>query len=204
MVFLDILFILIGLFVAVEFYFSLRVSAVRASQMLRTMPLLIIFTVLALWLSGIYKSLLRYAGADTFFQAAVATLAGTGITYVISLAVSIFTGIYHDPNQPQLILMPRPVYFIQWVISLSLIAGSRFLVRYRSAGVRKSGEKQRRVLIIGAGYAGAAMIRDIQNGRYGNAIIVGILDDDESKIHSSISRVPVIGGTDGIEEIVEE
>ncbi len=199
------MFIAVGLFIAVEFYFSLKVSAVRVSQMLRTMPLLVFTTVAALWLSGIYKSLLRYAGADTFFQAVVATLAGTGITYTVSLLISLLSGIYHEPNHPQLFLMPRPVYFIQWVVSLALIGDSRFLVRYKSTGaVRHSGEKSKRILVIGAGYAGATVIRDIQNGRYGNAVAVGILDDDISKQSSSIARVPVIGGTDEIEEKVEE
>ena len=201
---LDILFIAIGLFISVEFYFSLKVSPVRTIQMLRTLPLLAAMTILAMWLTGIYKSLLRYAGADTFFQAVIATLAGTGITYLISLLVSLVSGIYSDPVRPQVILMPRPVYFIQWVVSLSLIAGSRFLVRYRTAGTRKKGEKQKRILVIGAGYAGATVIRDIQNGRYGNAVAVAVLDDDPGKKDASLSRVPVAGGTDNIQATVEQ
>ena len=34
-------FIIIGLFISVEFYFSLKVSPVRLTQMLRTIPLLL-------------------------------------------------------------------------------------------------------------------------------------------------------------------
>ena len=172
--------------------------------MLRTIPLLLATTLLALHFSGIYKSLLRYAGTDTLFQSIIATLIGTGSTYVISLIVSLVAGIYSDPVQPQVLLMPRPVYFIQWVISLFLIAGSRFLVRYKSAGTKRRGEDQKRILIIGAGYAGATVIRDIQNGRYGNSVAVAILDDDPAKLNSSISRVPVVGGTDDIHSIVEK
>ena len=86
---LDVLFIAAGLLISVGFYFSLSVSAVRVSQMLRTLPLLIVLTLAALRLSGIYKTLLRYAGADTFLQIAVATLAGTGLTYLISLIISL-------------------------------------------------------------------------------------------------------------------
>ena len=187
-----------------EFYFSLKVSPVRLTQMLRTIPLLLLTTLLALHFSGIYKSLLRYAGTDTLFQSIIATLIGTGSTYVISLIVSLVAGIYSDPVQPQVLLMPRPVYFIQWVVTLFLIAGSRFLVRYKSAGTKRRGEDQKRILIIGAGYAGATVIRDIQNGRYGNSVAVVILDDDKEKQNSSISRVPVVGGTDDVASIVEE
>lgn len=190
---LDALFVAIGLFISVEFYFSLSVSAVRVIQMCRTLPVLILATLLGLFFSKIYKSLLRYAGADTFFQAAIATLAGTGITYLVSLVVSLFCGKYEDQIGARLLLMPRPIYFIQWVITLALITGSRFLIRYRTAGaIRKSGEKQKRFLIIGAGYAGATVIRDIQNGRYGNAAAVVALDDDPAKTNAAISRVPVV------------
>ena len=158
---LDVLFIAAGLLISVGFYFSLSVSAVRVSQMLRTLPLLIVLTLAALRLSGIYKTLLRYAGADTFLQIAVATLAGTGLTYLISLIISLIFRAYEDQIGSRILLMPRPVYFIQWVITLALIAGSRFLIRYRSAGLRKKGEEEKRILVIGAGYAGATVIRDI-------------------------------------------
>lgn len=150
-------------------------------------------TLLGLFFSKIYKSLLRYAGADTFFQAAIATLAGTGITYLISMVVSLFCGKYEDQIGARLLLMPRPIYLIQWVITMALITGSRFLIRYRTAGaIRKSGEKQKRFLIISAGYAGATVIRDIQNGRYGNATAVVALDEDPVKTNAAISRVPVV------------
>ena len=201
---LDALFIAAGLLISVEFYFSLSVSAVRVTQMLRTLPLLLVATLAALWISGIYRSLLRYAGVDIFFQAIVATLIGTGITYLVSLIISLFCRGYEDQIGFRLILMPRPVYFIQWVITLALIAGSRFLIRYRDAGTHKKGEKEKRILVIGAGYAGATVIRDIQNGRYGNATAVAILDDDPERQNSSISRVPVVGGTDEVADMVEK
>ena len=200
---LDALFIAIGLFISVEFYFSLDVSAVRIAQMCRTLPILLLITLVCLWRSRIYKCLIRYAGADTFFQAAVATLAGTGITYLISLVISLVCRGYEDQIGSRLVLMPRPIYFIQWVITLALIAGSRFLIRYRYYGtVRKSGEKQKRFMIIGAGYAGATVIRDIQNGRYGNATAVIVLDDDPAKENAVISRVPVVKME--VEEAAEE
>ena len=170
----------------------------------RTAPLLTAATLAALGLSGIYRSILRYAGADTFFQAAAATLAGTCVTYLVSLVISLCCRGYEDQIGSRLLLLPRPIYFIQWVITLALIAGSRFLVRYKTAGMRKKGEKEKRILVIGAGYAGATVIRDIQNGRYGNGTAVAVLDDDPERQHSSISRVPVVGGTDETESAVEK
>ena len=167
----------------------------------RTLPILSAITLTALWISGIYRQILAYAGQDVLLQSGISTLAGTGITYLGSLVFYLF----RDQIGSNLFLMPRPIYFIQWVITFFLVAASRYLIRYRTAGSRRKGDKEtKRILIIGAGYAGATVIRDIQNGRYGNATAVAILDDDPSRQHSSLSRVPVVGGTDAVAETADQ
>ena len=194
---LDALFVFIGLLISVEFYFSLRVPEGHVVHLWRTLPILLLSTMGALFFSGIYKSILRYAGVEVIIQSGAATLAGTGVTYLISLLFYVLRG-----EGPNLLLMPRPVYFMQWVITLILILGSRFLARYGQGGLkRRKGGK--RILVIGAGYAGAAVIRDIQNGRYGEATAVAALDDEPGRQHSFLSRVPVVGGTDEIVETVD-
>ena len=202
---LDALFTVTGLLVSLAFYFFSDVTEARVLQTARTIPILLAATLLGLLVSGIYRSILRYAGVDTLVQAITGTLMGTGVTYVISLIISLCFRGYEKEIGMRLILMPRPIYFIQWVITLGLVAGARFLVRYRAAGHNKKADKEtRRILVIGAGYGGATVIRDIQNGRYGNATAVAILDDDDQKQRSSISRVPVVGNTENIRETVDQ
>ena len=203
--FLDALFTVIGLLVSVAFYFFSDVTPARLLQTGRTLPILVAATLLGLLFSGIYKSILRYAGVDTFLQAITGTLAGTGATYLISLIVSLCCRAYEREIGMRLILMPRPIYFVQWAITLALVSGTRFMVRYRAGGSHRKADKDtRRILVIGAGYGGATVIRDIQNGRYGNAAAVAILDDDPQKQNSSISRVPVVGNTENIQNEVDK
>ena len=198
---IDVLFVFIGLFISVEFYFSLRVPDNHVIHFWRTLPILLAITLLALWISGIYRQILAYAGQDVLLQSGISTLAGTGITYIVSLVFYLF----REQIGSNLFLMPRPIYFIQWVVTFFLVAASRYLIRYRTAGSRRKGDKEtKRILIIGAGYAGATVIRDIQNGRYGNATAVAILDDDPGRQHSSLSRVPVVGGTDVVAETTDQ
>ena len=203
--FLDTVFTATGLLVSVAFYFFSDVTEARLVQTARTLPILLAATLLGLFFSGIYKTLLRYAGADTFIQAIIGTLAGTGATYLVSLVVSLCCRSYEREIGMRLILMPRPIYFVQWAVTLALVAGTRFLIRYKAAGSRRKPDKDtRRILIIGAGYGGAAVIRDIQNGRYGNAVPVAILDDDLQKRNASISRVPVVGDAGNIQDAVDK
>ena len=198
---IDVLFVFIGLFISIEFYFSLRVPDNHVIHFWRTLPILLITTLMALRISGIYRQILAYAGQDVLIQCGISTLAGTGVTYLVSLILYLF----RDRIGVNIFLMPRPVYFIQWVITFFLVAASRYLVRYKTAGSRRKEDKEtKRILIIGAGYAGATVIRDIQNGRYGNATAVAILDDDPARQRSSLSRVPVVGGTDAVAETAEK
>lgn len=55
-------------------------------------------------------------------------------------------------------------------------------------------KKLNRILIVGAGEAGAALVHDLRQRGLGNGI-VAFADDDASKIGSSVSGVPVKGST---------
>ena len=77
---LDALFTVTGLLVSLAFYFFSDVTEARVIQTVRTIPILLAATLIGLLISGIYRSLLRYAGVDTFLQAITGTLIGTGVT----------------------------------------------------------------------------------------------------------------------------
>lgn len=193
---LDALLITISLVLGLVFYFDMRPPEPHVVHTIRTIPLLIVSTVIAVKLSGLYKTIIRFASVDTFLRIVFSTLAGTGVTYIVSLLFYLTKG-----DGPNVFLMPRPVYLLQWLIVIFLIAWSRFahtlsFTHVFHLGRGKAGKRgssdARRILIIGAGYAGATVIRDIQSGRYGDAVPVAALDTDVEKIGSRIGSVPVI------------
>lgn len=61
-----------------------------------------------------------------------------------------------------------------------------------------------RVVIVGAGSAGIALIRELQNSDKTDYLPVALLDDDKSKIGMTISGVPVAGTTEHAQAVVEE
>ena len=102
---MDTLFIFIGLFISMEFNFSLRIPDGHMPHLWTTSLLLIPSTLAGLTLSRIYRSLVRYAGVDMLIQAITGTLAGTGFTYLVSLVFYLF----RDNLGTNVFLMPRPV-----------------------------------------------------------------------------------------------
>ena len=91
--------------------------------------------------------------------------------------------------------MPRSSLGIDWLLSLVLIGGSRFALRILAEQSTAShGTKGgHRTLIIGAGDAGALVVRELQKSHQLNLIPIGFLDDDPSKQKHEIYGVPVIG-----------
>jgi FlaA1/EpsC-like NDP-sugar epimerase len=100
--------------------------------------------------------------------------------------------------------MPRSALGIDWLLSLVLIGGSRFALRIlaeQSAAPRNG--KTRRALVIGAGDAGALVVRELQKSAQLNLTPIGFLDDDPAKQKQEIYGVPVIGFVNDLAKVLE-
>ena len=199
---LDALLVGLSLLMALHVYYDMHPPEAHLLHVWRATPLLIVSTVAALWGLGAYRSLLQFASIDTLVQLAIGTLIGTGSTYLVSLALY---SLIHTQN---LLLMPRPIYLIQWLLLFLLMGGSRLSLRLiRQAG--HSGlviakKHERRIMVVGAGWEGAQAIREIQSGRAGDCVAVLAVDDDPSKGYARIGRVPVLPDTKRIPDYVRQ
>ncbi len=135
---------------------------------------------------GLYRRLWAYASTGELRLITVAVTAASVLTSgVMLLLISIGWVV---PG------MPRTALGIDWLLSLVLIGGSRFALRILSEqGMVVRNGKMRKVLIIGAGDAGALVVRELQKSAQLNLSPVGFLDDDPAKQRQEIYGIPVIG-----------
>jgi len=70
--------------------------------------------------------------------------------------------------------------------------------------MRRDGTYRRNVLVIGAGEAGNQLIKEINNSRYVKKKVVGVIDDDKTKIGNYIHGAKVIGDRSYIRDKVLE
>lgn len=90
---------------------------------------------------------------------------------------------------------PRTLPLIEGVVALLAMAGLRMTVRLarERSLIRGSDRPTQRVLLVGAGEAGAMMAREMRR-RIGDGLVpIGFLDDDPMKRSMRISGVPVLG-----------
>ncbi|MEX2143760.1 MAG: nucleoside-diphosphate sugar epimerase/dehydratase [Anaerolineales bacterium] len=96
-----------------------------------------------------------------------------------------------------------PVF--DWLVSLASVGGLRFglrlLAENRKALEQASGIGLRKLLIVGAGDAGALVVREMQKNPRLGLVPVGYLDDDDEKRGQRIHGVPVLGKLDELAQV---
>ncbi len=145
---------------------------------------------------GLYRRLWMYASTN---ELRLITFAVTTASVLTSGAMILFISLgWIQPG------MPRSALGIDWLISLILIGGSRFALRIlaEQSSVPRDG-KAKRTLIVGAGDAGALVVRELQKSSQLNLIPIGFLDDDPAKQNHQIYGVSVIGKVEKIASVLE-
>ena len=173
-------------------------------QALRMTLLAILIKPLMYWVFGLYRRLWVYASTREL------TLIISAVTSSsIILSVAVITMTYIQARSPGYIGFPRATLVIDWLLSLFLAGGLRFASRViadsRSSALNGSSvtSSAARALIVGAGDAGALVVREIQKNPQLNLTPICFLDDDQTKQRSQIHSVPVVGHLEDLSKVVK-
>lgn len=99
-------------------------------------------------------------------------------------------------------IVPRAVYILTWALMLLGIGGSRFVWRIFRDNYFKIQPHQQRMLIVGAGSAGALVARDLKHSPDSMFYPVVFVDDDPAKQSLEILGLPIVGSCEEIPEVV--
>ena len=199
---LDAFLTVAAMMMALQIYYDMEAPQAHIVHVWRIAPILAVLTVGFFYAVGLYKTLMRYASVEALVQIATGALLASGTTYLFSLVC------YTIQSEPNVFLMPRPVYLVHWLLLLLLVGGSRFSLRIIGQGgvgiLPRRRSRGKRVMVVGAGWAGAQVIREIQAGRYGDCTAVLAVDDNEAKRGAALGRVPVLMDTHKVGEYVQQ
>lgn len=157
---------------------------------------------------GIYQRFWRYSNVYDFYRIAAATLCGSALTALI-----LYSGLSLWFDFPTL---PRSIPIIDWLLTMPLVGGTRLTVRvvarerFPWEKINGYGKKQseidkiERVLIMGAGDAGALMVKEMLDNPELGLEPVGMVDDNPAKTGLHIYNVPVLGSREDIPRLVNQ
>ena len=156
-----------------------------------TTAIVLVAQGLVLWQVGLYRGIWRFASVPDLLNILKASVVG-----LLAIVIGLF--LYNRLYQ-----VPRTVLILYPVLLTALLGMPRLLYRawmdYRLGGNEKA---VLRVLILGAGQAGEALVRDLRRG--GHYQPVGFLDDAPKLRGSHLQGVPILGRIDEVERIAPE
>ncbi len=171
-------------------------------SLLWMLGVVVIVKPLVYYFFGIYRRIWRYASIRELVL--ILSAVTTASIIVSGIMIALFAG-------GVFIGFPRSVLVIDWLLSMSFVGGLRFIFRIlaenqsSAANGAKSRERRKRnVLVIGAGDAGAMVVRELQKNPQLNMKPIGFMDDDPSKQNSQIHGVPVLASLSQIDRVLEE
>jgi FlaA1/EpsC-like NDP-sugar epimerase len=143
---------------------------------------------LIFWWTGLYRGLWRFASLPDIWNIFRACVLG-------ALAVAITLFLYN-----RLVTVPRTVRAVYPLVLSLLLGGPRLLYRYwKDSRLDFARARSERILVLGAGKAGEALVRDLKReNRYAP---VGFLDDDNQLRGARLHGIPVLGTLDQLPQI---
>ena len=145
-------------------------------------PVILVLHVSANYLFGLYGQMWRYASVQEARRVVLAGASGGGL--VIAAGAVIARG-----NRP----LPLSVIAFGALFSIMAFGAIRFQSRLFSARRRTAMAAPKRVLIVGAGDAGAMLLKDILRNPSLGLEPVALIDDDVTKVGRELHGVPVVG-----------
>ena len=149
---------------------------------------------------NLYKGMWRYTSIHDLINLIKACL-------ISSVTIAMFLGITVRFQG-----FSRGVYFIDFILTFLLVGGYRISIRlflsrkdsqFSFPFKRITDAGMKRLLLIGAGDSGEDLIREIRKNPNLKYDVVGLIDDDPSKLNQTIHGVPVLGTLNDMGQIVK-
>ena len=137
----------------------------------------------------VYSGLWRYTSVRDLINIIKASSAGTVLSAALSLMVLGFFAV------------PRSIFIIDYILSTVGFISTRAAVRiYSNRFLNKkstlrhvTNQNKTKILLLGAGWSAEKIVRDILEMPSSPYKLVGLLDDDDSKLNTTIHGVPIFG-----------
>ena len=196
LILLDIMSIIVASFAALYVRFDFSFAAIPAEYLLkfeRIIPFNILLTLLFFAVWKLYKSVWRYASATELLNIVFATTCAAVAQIILC----------HFMNQK----MPRSYYMIYWFLLFGMCCVIRFSYRIlrliNSKRVDRADKKDRNnVMLIGAGAAANAILKEIESSSYLNLNVKCIIDDNPGCHGKFLRGVPIVGDREKIIDAV--
>ena len=160
------------------------------------LPIHIVLTLIIFTLFHMYNSLWEFASINEMVRIIIACFVAE-LEHFVGMNIMFFS------MSPY--VMPRSFWLLEVVSLIVLVGGIRFLYRViRRMSRSYKVDRENRVLLVGAGEAGNAILREIKSSEYLDGKVVCVVDDDRTKVNKYLQGVKIVGTREDIPWAVEK
>lgn len=192
----DVIAVNVSYFLGLWLRFDLHYGTIPKEYIIAFLEFAPIYTVVCLLVFGrlhLYSSVWRFASFTELNRVMLATIITTIFQFV---GITVF---FHR--------MPVSYYLVGAVSQFGLITVVRFSYRYinlqRNSRVQKK-QSTHNIMVIGAGAAGQAILREMRNSEQISGQACCVIDDNPNKWGRYMEGVQIVGGRDDILSTVEK
>ncbi|MFQ5669577.1 MAG: hypothetical protein ACE5HD_03530 [Acidobacteriota bacterium] len=160
--------------------------------LLFALPIVVPIKLITFWSFGLYRRVWDFMGIHDLVVITKAVLTSSLICIMVLWGLT------------RLETFSRAAFLMDGILLLLLTAGSRILYRVFQESFLEECPEGKRLLIVGAGQAGALALREIRRNPALGYQTVGFLDDDPDKWGRRIQGARILGGRDMIANLSSE
>ena len=162
-------------------------------NIVKLLPVTVILSLLIFNLLGLYTSIWTFVGEQELVRVVLACLLSSAQWITVQFLFRM--------------RVPRSFAVFHFFLLFAMVAFARFfyrlLRRFRDRWECRN-LPRRRTLVIGAGEAGAMVVRELQRSHFSESEVVCMVDDNVGKLGRTLYGVKVVGTLAEIEDVVEK
>ena len=162
-------------------------------NIVKLLPVTVILSLLIFNLLGLYTSIWTFVGEQELVRVVLACLLSSAQWITVQFLFRM--------------RVPRSFAVFHFFLLFAMVAFARFfyrlLRRFRDRWECRN-LPRRRTLVIGAGEAGAMVVRELQRSHFSESEVVCMVDDNVGKLGRTLYGVKVVGTLAEIENVVEK
>lgn len=196
LIIIDVILVNLALFFSLWLRFDGQIPAFYLQSYRQIIGIYTVLLIALFYLFGLYHRLWQYASIGELLS----------IVGAVSVGSLLFFGYSLLKMQGATYVLPRSVFVFSWLINIFLIGASRLswrLMRDHWFFPNRFFERKP-VLVVGAGDAGATVVRELKNRNDKSGVPIGFVDDDQSKQKNKMFGIPVLGKREDIPRLVDE
>ena len=176
--------IVVGTFIAayvIRYNFILDFDFIT---MFKQIPFVFLAALISFLMVGSYKGVVRFTG----FKDVINIIIGVNILATILIVSTFFSRRYHYDS---IFNISGSIIYIHLLLNILFLVGSKLFVKSVYNKIKTDLGIQKRILIYGAGSSGMITYDAITNDPHSSHIVIGFIDDNDSKIGKKINTLSV-------------